>query len=71
MTLLQQKLLPIYGDVFKLTESISDSIQKNTKPYEYHIKTDSTKLIGFLNKIKDFQHFYAKNPELNSQSGFR
>lgn len=57
------KIIASYGDVFQLTESISDSIQKNAKPYQYHSKSDSTKTINFLNKINDFQHYYNENPE--------
>lgn len=58
------KVITNFGDVFKLTESITDSIQKNKKPYEFHIKTDTTQNIGFWNKFEDFRQFYNKNPEL-------
>lgn len=54
------------GDVFKLTETINDSVEKYEKPYQYHIKTDTTKKISFFNKIEDFQHYYTSNPTSNA-----
>lgn len=54
------KVLTDLGGVFRLTETL-DSIQ-DEKPYQYHIKTDTTKRIGILNRIEDFQHYYKKNP---------
>jgi len=59
------KVLTNLGDVFKLTETL-DSIQE--KPYQYHIKTDTTKRIGILNRIEDFQHYYKKNPKYSTEA---
>ena len=54
------------GGIYKLTETMNDSVQKNAKPYQYHIKTDTTKNIRLFSKIDDFQHFYEENPTLNA-----
>lgn len=58
------KVLTDLGGVFKLTETL-DSIQEE-KPYEYHIKTDTTKRISAFDRINDFWHFYKKHPKYSA-----
>jgi hypothetical protein len=56
------KIIASIGDVFKLTGI--KKAEKEEKAYQYHIKTPATKTISVWNKIADFQHYYAEQPNL-------
>ena len=38
--------------------------QKEEKPYQYHINTDTTKTISVWNRIQDFEKYYEGHPDL-------
>lgn len=54
------------GGIFRYTKTL-DSIQEE-KPYEYHIKTDTTKKISVFKRMDDFWHYYTKNPTYSAEA---
>ena len=60
------KSLSNLGGVIKYTTNL-DSTYKE-KPYEYHIKTDTTKRINVLNRMDDFWYYYKKNPTYSAST---
>lgn len=45
-----------------LTSNNNKTPKKDTIPYKYHIKTDTTKTIGVMEKFEDFQNYYKSKP---------
>jgi len=60
------KFLDNIGDVFTDTTFEHDSLVKNEKPYQYHIKTDTTSKISLWKKYDDFYHYHTKNPKADT-----
>ncbi len=60
------KIITSIGDIFTIAES--KDIEKDTIPYQYHIKKDSTKRISTWNKLQDFQHYYNTKPNLSNET---
>ncbi len=58
------KVIANLGDVFKIIENENE---QNKKEYVYHIKSDSTRTIGFFKKIQDFQNYHKKFPNYNNE----
>ena len=54
------------GSVFKLTKTNS---KKTKKPYQYHIKKNSTNRIPVYNRIEDFYQFQKKHPKYTATQG--
>lgn len=59
------KIISSTGDAFTLAKS--NDVVKDTIPYQYHIKKDSTKRISTWNKLQDFQNYYNTKPNLSNE----
>lgn len=58
-------ILANIGDGFKLTGI--NGTKKEETDYQYHIKTDTTKMISVWNRLEDFQKYYTKNSNLSNE----